>query len=190
MEFKDLEILRSGYEGVHDQLIHAMLKSSEEQLRNRIIPSINPIIWMVWHILRSQDMFLSNVVFDDEQIFHSGNWHNKLGIDTQHTGTGMTVEEADQLAATVRIEPLRLYNKALKEHSLKLLSKVTELKSNQLDSAEAIATRLRAADAFPEEVLIERSTAYAPTSVSTCLLGVISHAYMHFGQYLVLTKPL
>lgn len=190
MEYKDLDILRSGYTGIHDQLIPAMLKTNEKQLRFRMNPLINPIIWMVWHILRTQDMFLSNVIFRSEQLFHSGSWQYKLGIDTQHVGTGMTAKEADQLAATVQLDALHAYNKAVKEHSLNLLSELTHLESDKLDPEEVIADRLRVARAFPEEVLTERARAYAPTPVSTCILGVISHAYMHFGQFLALMKRL
>ena len=190
MEFKDLEIIRSGYEGLHDHIIPSMLKSGEDQLRHRLIPTINPIGWMCWHMLRTEDMFLSNVIFGEDQIFHLGNWQNKLGINTANVGTGMTVAEADELAKQLDLEALKDYNIAVKEHSLKLLNKTADLESDKLDDADIITERLIKADAFPEGVLQERAKAYAPTPVSTCILGLISHAYMHFGQYLVLTKPL
>ncbi len=190
MEFKDLEIIRSGYEGLHDHIIPSMLKRSEDQLRSRLIPTINPIIWMCWHMLRTEDMFLSNVIFREDQVFHLGNWQGKLGIDTANVGTGMTVAEADELAKQVNIEALKDYNIAVKEHSLELLNKTADLESDRLDDADLITGRLKKAQAFPDGVLQERAGAYSPTPVSTCILGLISHAYMHFGQYLVLTKPL
>ena len=175
---------------MHDHMIPAMLKTGEDRLRRRIIPSINPIIWMSWHVLRVEDMFLSNVVFRQEQIFHLGNWQSKLGISTANVGTGMSTNEADELAKEVKLEALKKYNLAVKGNSLDLLSKIDILDSNKLDDAEIIEARLRKGGVFPESVLQERARAYAPTPVSTCILGVISHTYMHFGQYLALTKPL
>ena len=190
MEFHDLEILKSGYEGVHNHIIPLMLRTDEDKLRNRINETINPIIWMSWHMLRTEDMFLSNVVFKTDQIFHAENWQNKLGIITANVGTGMSAEEADNLSADVLLEPLLEYNQSVKDHSLNLLVRVSKLESDKLDAPEMIESRLRKAQAFPEGVLEERASAYAPTPISTCLLGLINHSYMHFGQYLAIMKPL
>ena len=190
MEYQDLEILKSGYKGIHDHIVPSMLRKDEELIRKRIIPSINPIIWMSWHMLRVEDMFLSNVVFKKQQVFHSEEWRNRLQIETAHVGTGMTVSETDSLASRIDVDALKDYNVAVEHHTSGLLSAIADLPNDQLDSAEDIERRLRIADAFPENVLVERASAYAPTPISACLLGVISHSYMHFGQYLALTKPI
>ncbi len=190
MEYKDLEIIKSGYEGLHSFIIPAMLDDSRTDIRRRQIPTINPIIWMAWHVLRTEDMFLSNVIFRTTQLFNTQDWMTQLGIITPHVGTGMSAEQADQLALDLNLSALNEYNKALKEHSLNLLELVDALETNDLDPAEDIASRLKAEDAFPNGVLEERAKAYAPSPVSICLLGVINHGYMHFGQYLALTKPL
>lgn len=190
MKYNDLEILKSGYEGIHNHIIPLMLRTEEVKLRNRINKTINPIIWMSWHMLRTEDMFLSNVVFKLDQIFHVENWQNKLGITTANVGTGMGVEEADRLSAEVLLDPLLKYNQSVKQHSLNLLKQVNSLGSDELDPAQMIESRLRKAEAFPEGVLQERAGAYAPTPISTCLLGLINHSYMHFGQYLAIMKPL
>ena len=145
---------------------------------------------MVWHILRVEDMFLSNVVFRRDQEFHRASWQAKLGITTPHVGTGMSKKEADELSKAVIIPSLIEYNQAVREHTNQLLTLIEKWPTDQLDKAEEIEVRLKTANAFPKGVLSERARAYAPTPVSDCLLGVINHGYMHFGQFLALTKPL
>lgn len=190
MKIDSLKLLSTSYELIHDRIIPFMLKMEENELRKRIIASVNPVGWMVWHVLRVEDMFLSTVVFSCTQLFHKDNWQEKLNIHTAQVGTGMSKSEADSLAASINLVELAAYNEAVREHSLRLLKSVPDLKNDQLDPASAIEERLKEAMAFPDAVAEERALAYEPTPVSTCLLGVIHHTYMHFGQYLALTKPL
>lgn len=190
MQPEKMEMLKSAYEVVHDRIVPFMQKMEEDKIRKRIIPLMNPVAWMIWHVLRVEDMFLSNVVFRKEQAFHKDGWQERLGIRTAHVGTGMSTKEADELAGEIDLNALKEYNLAIREHSMNLIRLLPEWPSNELDDAQEIEKRLLASDAFPTEVAKERSIAYAPTPVSTCVLGVVNHTYMHFGQYLVLTKPL
>ena len=167
-----------------------MLKMDHAKIRKRLVPTMNPVAWMIWHVLRVEDMFLSTVVFNEKQKFHSDNWREQLNINTSHVGTGMTTQEADQLSLDVDLDALAAYNQAVRLHSLQLLEHVDKFQGNELDSAEIIEGRLKESMAFPDPVAEERARAYAPSPVSTCLLGVINHTYMHFGQYLAITKPL
>ena len=190
MQLEEMEMTKSAYELVHDRIIPFMFKMEETRLRERIIPLINPVVWLIWHVLRVEDMFLSTVVFRKEQAFHASNWLERMQIRTAHVGTGMSKEEADNLAQQIDLNALKDYNNAIKEHSLKLLELLPQWPTNELDDASEIENRLLAADAFPPEVAKERAIAYAPTPISACVIGVINHTYMHFGQYLALTKPL
>ena len=190
MVFDELNMLKSGYEAVHDRIIPFMSRMEEDRIRQRIIPLINPVAWMIWHVLRVEDMFLSDVVFRKEQAFHRDNWQDRINIETAQVGTGMTKEQADQLSLQIDLNQLKEYNAAVKEHSLNLIDMLPAWPSNQLDDADEIEKRLLDSNAFPAPVAKERAIAYAPTPVSSCVLGVISHTYMHFGQYLALTKPL
>ena len=190
MRLDEMEMTRTAYELVHDRIIPFMFKMEEAKMRKRIIPLINPVAWMIWHVLRVEDMFLSTVVFRKEQVFHMSDWQERLQIRTAQVGTGMSATEADNLALQIDLNSLKEYNIAIKEHSLKLLEILPEWPDNELDDAQKIENRLLVAKAFPPEVAKERAIAYAPTPVSACILGLINHTYMHFGQYLALTKPL
>ena len=190
MKIDELAIIKTGYEAVHDRLIPFMFKMEEDKIRKRIIPLINPVAWMIWHVLRVEDMFLSDVIFRKRQEFHKGKWLKQLKINTPNVGTGMTKEQADQLSLQINLDALKSYNSAIKDQTLNLLMLLPDWPNDKLDDASVIEKRLLESKAFPPPVAKERAIAYAPTPVSACILGVINHTYMHFGQYLVLTKPL
>ena len=187
---KEMEIVKGSYQGIHDHMIPMMLKTVEPRLRHRVMDGINPIIWMAWHIMRTEDMFFNTVMFNRQQVFQSGNWRKKLKIDTNHVGTGMTTQEADRLSLKVDLEELVKYNHEMKKAVIRLLDNPPIPIDNPLDSEKELDERLKMSDSFPEGVRQNRAKAYAPNPVSSGVIGLISHAYMHIGQYFVVTKPL
>lgn len=145
-----IQIIKHGYTGFHDNLIPLMLQTEDPDLPERVTPTINPIIWMAWHILRTEDMFLNTVIFDQKQVFHKDNWMARLNINTNYIGTGISPEEADQISIDLDIDQLHNYNQAVRENSLGLIDSYTKLTIDQIAEENELDTRLKAVDAFPE----------------------------------------
>ena len=185
-----LQAIRNNYYAIHDHFLPQMLSTEEYQLRQRVIAEINPIIWICWHILRSEDMYLNTVMFGDRQVFDEDMWMEKLNITTPVTGTGMSREEADHLSKRVSKAALLDYNQAVKLRSLEQVSRSVELGDDVFDSEQNIDKRLKTANAFPEGVRQERAKAYAQYPLSGGITGITMHGFMHIGQYLAITKPL
>ena len=182
--------IKNSFYAIHDHFIPQMLDSEELKLRHRVIDEINPIIWIAWHMLRSEDMYLNTVVFGNKQVFEESDWMQRLNITTSITGTGMSTQEADELSKQVKKESLLEYNQAVKVRSLELVDRSKELGDDVFDSAENIDSRLKAANAFPEGIRQERAEAYAQFPLSNGINGITMHGFMHIGQYLAVTKPL
>ena len=184
------DYIKQGYLGIHDHMIPSMMRTKEPHLRERIVNEINPIIWMVWHILRTEDMYMNTVMFDRVQVYHRENWQEKLEINTSHVGTGMTREQVDELCFQVNSDQLFAYNQTMKKEVLELTENPPIPFDSPLANAEIMKRRLQNSDSFPDSVLENRALAYSPFEVSSGLIGLISHAYMHIGQYFAVTKPL
>ena len=104
-------------------------------------------------------MYLNTVSFNHEQVFHRGNWKASLEIDTEHTGTGITVAEADQLSRMINLDQLLAYNYAVKENSLVLIDSFSSWTTDNLDNESELDRRLKATNAFPEGIRQERAKA-------------------------------
>ncbi len=61
----------------------------------------NPIAWLVWHLTRVQDDHIADLV-DDEQVWTSGNWGPRFGVESDPHNTGYGHSWEDVL--TIRAE--------------------------------------------------------------------------------------
>jgi Protein of unknown function (DUF664) len=64
-------------------------------------PGTNPIAWLVWHAARVQDDHVAELL-DADQIWTTGNWASRFGLDPDPTNTGYGHSAAD--VSTVRPE--------------------------------------------------------------------------------------
>ena len=65
-----------------------------ERLMEAPAPGANPIAWLVWHLARVQDDHVSELL-DAEQIWVTGDWAGRFGLeaDPSNTGYGHSAEE-------------------------------------------------------------------------------------------------
>lgn len=101
-----------------------------EQLATAPGPNANTIGWLVWHLARGQDSQVAALI-DEEQLWVSGPWAPRFGLqpDPSNTGYGHSPEEA----AAVRPDGpdvLIEYYGAVHERTTRFLANVT---SQELD---------------------------------------------------------
>ena len=61
----------------------------------------NPIAWLVWHLTRVQDHHVAEIV-DEDQVWISGNWAPRFGVEPDPNNTGYGHSWDDVL--TIRAE--------------------------------------------------------------------------------------
>ena len=71
------------------------------QLTDPPAPGSNPIAWLVWHLARVQDHHIAELL-DAEQIWVTGGWAPRFGLDPDPTNTGYG--HSAQRVASVRPE--------------------------------------------------------------------------------------
>jgi uncharacterized damage-inducible protein DinB len=76
-------------------LAHEVVSGVEpSQLTKAPGPGVNTIAWLVWHLTRVQDHHVAEIL-DAEQIWVSGGWAARFGLDPDpsDTGYGHTAEQ-------------------------------------------------------------------------------------------------
>jgi hypothetical protein len=58
-----------------------------EQLTRAPAHGANPIGWLVWHLTRVQDHHVAEL-FDTDQLWESGDWAQRFGLDPDPSNTG------------------------------------------------------------------------------------------------------
>jgi hypothetical protein len=101
------------------------------------VPGVNPVAWLIWHAMRVEDVCVNRFVLDRPQVLDAG-WRPRLRIDRLDVGTGMSDTQVDALCATVDVEQLRGYCRAVTRATLDAVPLLRKLDLEALVPAEQV----------------------------------------------------
>ena len=89
------EFVMDQFKRIEQELSFAIKDLSVEDLNRQPAPDCNSIGWLAWHLTRSHDRNMSELI-GKEQLWISEKWYAKFGRapDPNETGVGHTVEQA------------------------------------------------------------------------------------------------
>lgn len=85
---------------------------SDDQMRARPGKGLNSLVWLLWHMARTEDVAVNVVVAGRPQVLDA-DWLRRLDVPWRTIGTGMTHEEVSQLTARADIAAVRAYRSAV-----------------------------------------------------------------------------
>ncbi|MBF6612792.1 MAG: DinB family protein [Chloroflexi bacterium] len=86
-----------------------------EQMRRsvRLSGGANSIIWIIWHIARTEDVTMNLFVAGRPQVLSTGDWAVQMCLSQHDIGTGMADDEVEDLSRRVSIDAVRAYRSAV-----------------------------------------------------------------------------
>lgn len=91
-----------------------------EELAWRPGPGANPIGWILWHMLRVEDMWFQFFIQHKPEIWERDGWNERFGLPTRDNGFGHTLEQVSGFPALDRDE-LMHYGDAVRGETLEYL---------------------------------------------------------------------
>jgi hypothetical protein len=93
MKWQDLVLI--AFQRQAQELAKAVTGLTPEDLNRQPAPDCNSIGWLAWHVIRSVDRNMSEVI-GEEQLWIAEKWHARFGraADPAETGVGHTFEQA------------------------------------------------------------------------------------------------
>ena len=85
---------------------------TDQQMRVRPGKGLNPLVWLLWHRARVEDVGVNLIVTAGQQVLDES-WSSRLGVLRPDVGNGMTEEELTEFAARVDIAGVRAYRDAV-----------------------------------------------------------------------------
>jgi hypothetical protein len=85
---------------------------SDDQMRLRPGEDVNSIVWLLWHMARTEDVAVNLVVAARAQVFDDG-WARRMNVARHDMGTGMTAAEVAQLSERADVAAVRAYRSAV-----------------------------------------------------------------------------
>ena len=85
---------------------------SDDQMRMRPGPGLNSLIWLLWHMARTEDAAVNPVVAGRDQVLDD-EWMRRMNVPWRIIGTGMTDNEVAEITARADIASVRAYRSAV-----------------------------------------------------------------------------
>ena len=91
-----VEVIRASFEHVHRELRRDVAAVAPEWLWWQAAPGANHIGFLLWHVVRDEDVVVSHVC-GLPQVWAAEGWHAELGLAERDQGTGFEAEAASSL---------------------------------------------------------------------------------------------
>jgi hypothetical protein len=85
---------------------------SDAAMRIRPAPGLNSLLWLAWHVARTEDVAVNLVVAARPQVFDT-DWAERMKIRRRDVGTGMTADEVAELTEQADVAAVRAYRTAV-----------------------------------------------------------------------------
>jgi DinB superfamily len=85
---------------------------SDDQMRLRPSEGLNSLVWLLWHMARTEDVAINLVVAGSDQVLDA-EWARRMNVPWRIIGTGMTDGEVGELTARADVSSVRAYRSAV-----------------------------------------------------------------------------
>ena len=114
------EFIEDALNKEHEFLMEAIHDLTPEELVWRAAPEANPMSWILWHMIRVEDMWIQFFIQERLEIWERDGWHEKFGLPTRDNGFGHTAEQVAQFPA-LDLSELLSYGEAVRQGTLDYL---------------------------------------------------------------------
>jgi hypothetical protein len=85
---------------------------TDAQMRARPVKGVNSLVWLLWHMARTEDVAVNLVITAGSQVLDDA-WARRMNVEYRNIGSGMTDDEVGDLTARADIDSVRAYRSAV-----------------------------------------------------------------------------
>jgi hypothetical protein len=170
------------YRGYLEYPARVLVGVTDQQARRSPHPALNPIIWLLWHTARCEDVAVNRLISDREQILIAESWAARLGVTALHFGTGMTKAEVGEICARLDLTDLMAYRTVVARQTEQVIEALGSSDLNRELTRDVLRRVLvdEGAGGSVAESIVEAYSGHT----KGWLLGhlALTHNYYHIGQ--------
>ena len=106
-------------------LMEAVQDLTQEELGWRAGPEANPIGWILWHMLRVEDMWFQFFIQGQNEIWERDGWYQRFNLPTRDIGFGHTFEQVAEFPI-LELDSLLEYGASVRTSTLEYLKGLEE----------------------------------------------------------------
>jgi hypothetical protein len=164
-----------------DRVLYGM---TEEQMRARPDDRLNSLVWLLWHMGRTEDAAVNLVVSNGRQVLND-DWARRMNVPSRTIGTGMTKGEVADLSRRADVDAVRAYRSAVGRQTRDVVS---GLRPDAWEDIVGLVdtARAAAAGAFAPNTAWVEGVGYKPwqghTRAAQLAASAIRHNAVHLGE--------
>ncbi|HCM75505.1 MAG TPA: hypothetical protein DIS90_03930 [Cytophagales bacterium] len=120
----NLETALSRYKDVHERILPSIISGFTKKNLKTGYLNLNPPLWILWHMARSEDFGINRLACDGTQEFIKNKWGTRLNVKTNRIGTGMSKEEVKEVCEQLNAVALENYRTAVFKNNIDTLSRI------------------------------------------------------------------
>jgi DinB superfamily len=160
--------------------IERVFALDDAQMRTRPGPGLNSLVWLLWHMARTEDAAVSAVVAARDQVLDE-DWIRRMNVPWRIIGTGMTDGEVGEMTVRADVAAVRAYRSAVGRRTREVVSALRPEAWDEIVGVEDIR-RGAAAGAFRDWV---EGTSYpwlGWTRAEQLASSALRHNAAHVGE--------
>ncbi|HVE76040.1 MAG TPA: DinB family protein [Actinomycetota bacterium] len=169
---------QKGVRGYYEMNIRSLVPPEQQKIRPT--PASNSIVWLMWHVARTEDTLVNRFLRADPQLIESKEWAERIGVADQRIGTGYSDDEVEGFSAAADPAEVDAYWEAVSKSTRAWLKTISAEDLDLVPDAEGRLGSGPALSAKADDALV---SVYKGRSVGFALAnGVIMHGYLHVGE--------
>jgi hypothetical protein len=170
---KQFANLNTVFHGIVDDL-------TEDEWLARPAPGQNMLGYSVWHMPRTQDTFVQTWIRGRDEVVHRERWTDWQPLRRFGAGIGISLDEADEIARSVRRADVLEYADAVQQEVSIWLGTGTD---SELDLIPDMRRRLSAFPEYQTPGFVEEAASLYDQPVWALLMRpCIGHIHRHLGE--------
>jgi hypothetical protein len=157
---------------------------TDDQMRARPGNGLNSLIWLLWHMARTEDVAVNIVVSDGWQVLDD-DWTRRMNVPWRTIGTGMTDADVGDLTARADVDAVRAYRAAVGRRTQDVVRALRPEEWNEIVGFTDTA-RAASAGAFAPNTAWVDGVGYKPwqghSRAAQLADSAIRHNAMHLGE--------
>ena len=114
------EFIEDSFAKEHEFLMEAVQDLTPQELAWRAGPEANSINWILWHMLRVEDMWIQFFINKETEIWERDGWNENFGLPTRDNGFEHTPEQVANFP-TLDLQELLKYGESVRAATLEYL---------------------------------------------------------------------
>ena len=153
---------------------------SDDQMRRRPGPGLNSLVWLVWHMARTEDVAVNLVVARRDQVLDTA-WVERMKVPWRIIGTWMNDDEVGAMTVDADVAAVRAYRAAVGRRTREIVTMLPAAAWDEVIDADDIA-RAAATGAFRDWVEGTRYPWMGATRGDQIASSAIRHNAAHIGE--------